>query len=215
MKLFVWDFHGVLEKDNDLAVLDISNKVLEQAGYSERFSEEANREFYGLKWFQYFERLLPDLTNKQHMALQAACFDFAEKNLDILAKHIKPSDYSLEVLKAIHESDHDQIILSNTRPHDLLWFVDAVGIKGCFSKEKVIGVNAHQKHGVKKDALKHYLNSRSFNQIIIVGDSQSDMDLKEVAGGTTYYYNHPHINPDANIKADHVVNDLRSILQEL
>lgn len=40
MKLFVWDFHGVLEKDNDLAVLDISNKVLEQSGYAERFSEE-------------------------------------------------------------------------------------------------------------------------------------------------------------------------------
>ncbi len=102
MKLFVWDFHGVLEKDNDLAVLDISNKVLEEAGYSERFSEDDNRNFYGLKWFQYFEKLLPDLTNEQHMALQAACFKFAEKNLDILAKHIKPSDHSLAVLKAIH-----------------------------------------------------------------------------------------------------------------
>jgi len=215
MKLFVWDFHGVLEKDNDLAVLDISNKVLEQSGYAERFSEKNNREFYGLKWFQYFERLLPNLTNEQHMALQAACFKFAEKNLDVLAKHIKPSDYSLEVLKAIHEAGHDQVILSNTRPHDLFWFVNTVGIKEFFPEEKVIGVNAHQKHGVKKDALKHYLKGKHFDQIVIVGDSQSDLDLKEVAGGITYYYNHPHINPNATVKADHMIKDLRTLLKEL
>ena len=43
MKLFVWDFHGVLEKGNDLAVLDITNKVLEQAGYSERLNEDFGR----------------------------------------------------------------------------------------------------------------------------------------------------------------------------
>jgi len=31
-KLFVWDFHGVLEKDNDLAVEVICNQVLEAFG---------------------------------------------------------------------------------------------------------------------------------------------------------------------------------------
>src|SRR6202008_641129 len=203
MKLFVWDFHGVLEKDNDLAVLDISNKVLEEAGYIERFSTEDNRNFYGLKWFQYFERLLPNLTNEQHMALQAAFFSDAEKNLDILAKHIKPSDHSLAVLKAIHEAGHDQIILSNTRPSDLLWFVNAVGIKTYFPDEKIIGVNAHEKHGVKQDALKHYLKNKDFEKVIIIGDSQSDMELKEVAGGTTYFYTHPHIKTPKTIHADH------------
>lgn len=215
MKLFVWDFHGVLEKDNDLAVLDISNQVLEQAGYVERFSKEDNRQFYGLKWFQYFERLLPDLTNEQHLVLQAACFKFAEKNLHILAKHIKPSDHSLAVLKAINDVGHDQIILSNTRPHDLLWFVDTVGIANYFPKEKVIGVNAHQKYGVKKDALEHYLEGKQFGKIIIIGDSEDDMKLQEAAGGTTYYYNHPHVKPLNTIEADYVIKDLREILQEL
>lgn len=215
MKLFVWDFHGVLEKDNDLAVLDISNQVLAEAGYTERFSDEDNRKFYGLKWFQYFERLLPDLTNEQHMALQAACFKFAEKNLDILAKHIKPSDYSLDVLRTIHKAGHDQIILSNTRPHDLVWFVNTVGISKFFPEEKVIGVNAHQKHGVKKDALKYYLSNKRFEEIVIIGDSESDMELQDLAGGTTYFYNHPHISHSGMVKADHVINDLRKVLQEL
>lgn len=215
MKLFVWDFHGVLEKDNDLAVLDISNQVLEQAGYSERFSKEENRAFYGLKWFQYFERLLPHLTNEQHLALQTACFEFAEKNLHILAKHIKPNDHALSVLKAIYDAGHDQIILSNTRPHDLLWFVNTVGIKEYFPEEKVIGVNAHQKHGVKKDALKHYLKGREFEGIIIIGDSKDDIELREVAGGTTYYYNHPHVGHEKSIPADHTIKDLRDVLHEL
>lgn len=214
MKLFVWDFHGVLEKDNDLAVLEISNKVLEQAGFTERFDEKSNREFYGLKWFQYFERLLPNLTTEQHMALQAACFEYSENNLDILAKHIKPSDYATEVLKALHQAGHDQIILSNTRPHDLLWFVNTVGLKSYFPDEKVIGVNAHQTHRHKTDGLKDYLSGKQFETLIIIGDSKSDMELQKVAGGTTYYYNHPHVEHDSSIEADYFVNDLREILAQ-
>lgn len=215
MKLFVWDFHGVLEKDNDLVVLDISNQVLEEAGYAERFSDEDNKRFYGLKWFQYFERLLPNLTSEQHMALQAACFEFAEKNQDILAKQIKPSDHSLAVLKAIHDAGHDQIILSNTRPHELLWFVNTVGITKFFPEEKVIGVNAHQKHRVKKDALKDYLSNKRFEELVIIGDSESDMELQEVDGGITYFYSHPHISHSGMVKADYMIKDLREVLQEL
>ncbi|HTE58626.1 MAG TPA: HAD hydrolase-like protein [Verrucomicrobiae bacterium] len=215
MKLFVWDFHGVLEKDNDKAVLEISNEVLRQAGHAERFSEEDNRAFYGLKWFQYFERLLPDLTNEQHMALQAACFVFAEENLHILAKHIKPNDHAVAVLESIHGAAHDQIILSNTRPHDLLWFVDTVGIQHLFPKDKVVGVNAHQKHGTKKDALAQYLKGKSLDGIVIIGDSQTDIDLHQVAGGTTYHYVHPHIATPSPVTADHSIRDLRQVLQEL
>ena len=35
-KLFVWDFHGVLEKDNDLAVQIICDKVLKDFGFKNR-----------------------------------------------------------------------------------------------------------------------------------------------------------------------------------
>lgn len=150
MKLFVWDFHGVLEKNNDLAVLDISNSVLAQEGYEERFSLEDNAAYYGLKWYEYFERLLPGLSNAEHMALQSACFTYAEGNLDVLAKHIRPSDHAIEVLKLIHGAGHDQILLSNTRPHDLLWFVKTVGLQNYLPDSKVFGVNAHEKHGKKK-----------------------------------------------------------------
>lgn len=84
MKLFVWDFHGVLEKDNEKAVIDISNQVLKRAGYKERFTDKDNERLYGVKWYQYFEDLLPGLSNEGHLSLQAACFKFAEDNLHIL-----------------------------------------------------------------------------------------------------------------------------------
>lgn len=215
MKLFVWDFHGVLEKDNDLAVLDISNQVLAQAGYKEQFSDEDNKKFYGLKWYEYFERLLPTLRHEEHLALQAACFTFAENHLEVLAKHIKPNDHAIDVLKAIYEAGHDQIILSNTRPNDLLWFVDAVSIKPYFSDEKIIGVNAHEKHGNKQEALKDYLQDKNFDEIVHIGDSESDMKLKEVDGGITYFYNHPHIVPQEKVVADRVINDLLEVLREV
>lgn len=215
MKLFVWDFHGVLEKDNDLAVLAISNAVLAQHGYKERFSEEDNRKYYGLKWYEYFERLLPNLKKEEHMALQAACFKFSEDNLNILATHIKANDYAVEVLKAVNEAGHDQILLSNTRPHDLLWFVEAVGLEAYLPKSKIIGVNAHQKHGAKSDALKDYLSDKVFEEIVIIGDSESDMELKKIGGGVTYFYSHPHISLNKSVKADYVITDLRKVLSEL
>lgn len=215
MKLFVWDFHGVLEKDNDLAVLDISNIVLEQAGFSERFSEEDNRNYYGLKWFQYFEKLLPGLTNEQHLALQAACFRYAEENMDILSKYIKPNDHITEVLQAIKRAGHDQIIISNTRPADLVWFVHAVEIEEYFPEDKIFGVNAHEKHGSKKDALINYLGDKNFEDIVIVGDTSNDMKLKDVKGGISYFYNHPHVARHNNADADYTITDLREILREI
>lgn len=205
----------MLEKDNDLAVLEVSNQVLAEAGYKERFSEQDNRDYYGFKWYQYFERLLPDLSHNEHMALQAACFKFSEANLHILARYIKPNDHALEVIIAIHDAGHDQIILSNTRPHDLLRFVKTVKIEKNFPASKIFGVNAHEKLGTKSDALKQYVRDKHRGDIIIIGDSVADMALARAVGGTTYFYNHPHLKQDRTIRADHFISDLREVLNEV
>ncbi len=55
MKLFVWDFHGTLEKGNEYAVLEMSNIILEKHGHKERFTELQCRELYGKKWYEFFE----------------------------------------------------------------------------------------------------------------------------------------------------------------
>lgn len=215
MKLFVWDFHGVLEKDNEKAVIDISNQVLEQAGYKERFTDEDNERLYGLKWYQYFGDLLPGLSNEEHLSLQAACFKFAEDNLHILEKHIKPNDHAIEVLTRLRDAGHDQITLSNTRQSDLIWFLNSVGIRRFFDDEHVIGVNAHQTHQTKLDALKAYMKGRKFDKLVAIGDSEADLQLGKDAGGTTYFYKHPHRRHEATKHADHIIKDLRDVLAEL
>ncbi len=216
VKLFVWDFHGVLEKDNELGVLEISNKVLEQEGFKESFTDDDNRNLYGRRWYEYFEYLLPRLSREEHLALQAACFHYAEENLHVLKKHIKPNDYTVDVLKAIKRAKHDQILLSNSRPSDLEWFINAVGLKKFFPKDKMFGVNTHERKGAKKEVLESYMQGKQFDVVVCIGDSQADMELAKVTGGVSYFYTHPHVTPtNKPIKADYLITDLRTILQEV
>lgn len=215
MKLFVWDFHGVLEKDNEKVVIIISNAVLAEKGYKERFSQEDNEKFYGLKWYQYFEKLIPTTSEKEQMALQSACFKYAEEHLDLLAEHIKPNDHAIEVLSAISKTDNDQIVISNSRQNDIEWFLKTVGVDKFFDIGKVIGVNSHQKHTSKVDALADFLTNPVFDKIIVIGDSEDDLILGKSVGATTYFYKHPHRDHENTNNADYVINDLREVLKEL
>ncbi len=212
MKLFVWDFHGVLEKDNEKAVVDISNRVLAAAGYKERFTDEDNERFYGLKWYEYFERLLPNAPAGEHLKLQADCFKMAEENLGILARHIKPNDHAHEVLEEIARAGHQQIVISNSRQSDLAWFLDAVGLRQFFDDAHIIGVNAHQTHQTKADALRFHLKGLEFDKIIVIGDSEDDLKLGRAVGATTYFYKHPHRHHEDTKLADHIIKDLRKVL---
>lgn len=215
MVLFVWDFHGVLEKDNEKAVIDISNQVLARSGFQERFTHEDNERYYGLKWYQYFERLLPGLTHEDHIALQSECFRYAEDNLDILTRHIKPNDYVLEVLSEIAQTGNIQLVISNTRQADLIWFLDSIGVKGYFDKDHIIGVNAHQTHNTKVDAITKFIEDLNPEKVIVIGDSEDDLIMGKAVGATTYFYKHPHREHENTNNADHVIKDLRVILKEL
>jgi phosphoglycolate phosphatase-like HAD superfamily hydrolase len=215
MKLFVWDFHGVLEKDNEKAVIDISNQILKDSGYIERFTEADNEKYYGLKWYQYFQKLLPNLPGEKHQELQAACFEYAEQNLNILTKHIKPNDYAINVLSEISKTNNQQIVISNTRQSDLVWFLESIKIRKFFNDNHIIGVNAHQTHSSKTDALQMHLKNTVFDKIVVIGDSEDDLKLGKSVNAVTYFYKHPHREHENTENADHIINDLRIVLQEL
>lgn len=215
MKLFVWDFHGVLEKDNEKAVYIITNRVLKNFGYKERLSEKQNDEYLGLKWYQYFEMLMPELPIEKCMELQAGCFKYAEEHKQIIADSIKANDYAIEILQIIKDSGNQQIMISNTRPDDLMWYLNAVGIKQFFNKSRIVGVNAHQTHRSKSDALRSYLSDKKFSDIIAIGDSESDLALGKEFNAITYYYRHPDRQHEDTKNADYVINDLRDILKEI
>jgi len=143
MKLFVWDFHGVLEKGNDYAVIEITNYVLEKFGYKRRLTEIEAKLLNGKKWFEYFAFLLPDEEFHLHRKLQSACFIRAEKNPHITKKHLKINDNANNVLEKIYRSEHDQILISNTQQNALLSFLEMIDIKKYFQDENIFGLDAH------------------------------------------------------------------------
>ena len=216
MKLFVWDFHGVLEKDNDLDVLYLSNIVLKNNGHTKQFSLSEANKLSGLKWYEYFEYLLPDLSHEEHLQLQSDCLDYQRKNREAIHKYLKPNNHADYVLNKIKKAGHDQLLISNTNLLDLVWFVKRVGLRDYFSDDRLIGINSHQQKSNKNDAFRNFLkDNKKYEQIIIIGDSQKDIDLRLVNGGTTYYYMRPNRDHDIIEGADYKIDNLKEILKEI
>lgn len=215
MKLFVWDLHGTLEQGNDKAVIAISNQVLEQFGHKKRFSPRDAERLYGLKWYEYFEDLLPELTHDQHLALQIACFEASERSTDLIAKYMQPSPYALEVLQTI-KSKHHQILISNTVPATIPRFVKALGMQDYFDHTNAFAANAHAKGAerTKLDILTEYLQNKAYDRVIVIGDSAGDVAFGRAAEGTMYLYTHQGWKPRAT-GGDYEINDLRLVLQEM
>ncbi len=69
MKLFVWDFHGVLEKGNDHAVLEITNLALHYHGYSREMTETESAFLSGQRWHDYFTFLVPGHPPEEYIKL--------------------------------------------------------------------------------------------------------------------------------------------------
>lgn len=215
MKLFVFDFHGVLEKGNEGAVLEVSNHVLNRFGYSERFSEADCGVLYGKKWYEYFAYMLPYEPHQRHLELQEACFNYSDSHPEIIARHIQPNDHAHEVLEAIAQH-HYQILISNTKPASLKIFLEAVNMTPYFSSENAFAVDTHEECSIrtKHDVLKEFLRGKDFDRIVIVGDSPEEISLVSVAGGTSYLYSHPG-RPFRDCESDYRINDLRELLKEI
>lgn len=215
MKLFVWDFHGTLEKNNEAAVIQISNKVLENFGYKERLTKEDNIKLYGKKWYEYFEYLLPQETPDTHFFIQQKCIEYEIKHPKIIGKYIKPNNYAYDVLKEVSK-DHEQILVSNMSNIGLTSFLKAVKMTRYFPKGKAFATNSHRKqiNTTKKEVLTKYLKNKKFDKVVTIGDTKFDVEMGKAVGAITYLYVHPNKKFD-NVNADYKINDLREVLKEI
>lgn len=219
MKLFVWDFHGVLEKGNDDAVLEITNLALESHGYFRRMTQQEALVLSGMRWHEYFSFLLPDLSNEKCMELQSTCFKISQNHPEIIAKYIQLNQYADFVLSSIQNSKHQQILISNTPPKSLDLFIEIVGIEKYFVQSHRFGIDSHtQKTITKKTCLLEFLKNKDhFESIISVGDSPGDMaltDLNTPLQGIGYLYSHPD-RQHRTAKCHYKIHDLRCVLQEI
>ncbi|HSX31097.1 MAG TPA: HAD hydrolase-like protein [Candidatus Saccharimonadales bacterium] len=215
-KLFVWDLHGTLEQGNEDAVIELSNMALAELGYKERFLPQDSRNLYGLKWFEYFEHLLPNEPPSQHLELQATSFALSDANPQLIARYMRPAAHAHTVLQDLANSPHQQILISNTIHTAVPLFLKALAMEQFFGSGHAFSVNAHAREALrtKEDALTEFLNGKTFDQLVVIGDSATDLRLATARGATAYLYAHPGYEFRAD-GGDHRIHDLRRVLQEV
>lgn len=215
MKLFVWDFHGVLEQGNELAAWKVTNLVLQDFGYKERLSKKVALQLAGRKWYEYFETALPNEPHEKHLLLQQAGFEFTAHNFEFVATFLKPNPHAKKVIAEISKK-HQQVLISNTDPVSLVLYVKSVDIHEYFTSANCFAAKGHRKNSkhLNENILKDFIGDKKFEEIIIIGDSPSDMTLREVAGGKTYLYCHPGMT-HRECGADYKITDLRQLLAEI
>lgn len=217
MKLFIWDLHGTLEQGNERAVVVMSNKILKDFGYSERFSDQDGNDLYGKRWYEYFEYLLPNVPHERHVELQAASFDYSNtvEGARLIAQYISPSKHALEILEEIARH-HTQIVISNTVPESLPVYLGTLQMLEYFPEGRAFAVNQHTKEAkrTKADVARAYLAEYPADEIIVIGDSDGDMQLAHEIGAKSYLYVHNGMKFRSN--RGHVkINDLAQLRQEI
>ena len=213
MKLFIWDFHGTLEKGNERAVREISNRVLEARGYKERFSDELTHRLYGKKWYEFFMHVLPELEQPDCIELQEECILLQKKEPEIIERRIEADDHAIETLATIAKA-HDQILISGTRSDALTMFIRVTGLDTYFPYEKCFGIDSHREDPVfsKEDIAQKYMIEKEFEKIIVIGDSPKDMI--PLPNSVKYLFAREG-REFRDCKADYRIRDLREVLREV
>ncbi|MBU0598053.1 HAD family hydrolase [Patescibacteria group bacterium] len=218
--LFIWDFHGTLEKNNVFAVQEIVNKTLKHFDVQREISLDESIRLYGLAWVDYFKYMFPSGNDQiwQEMWQQAIAIQTKDR---IVEKYIKPNDHAAIVLKAIQDAGHSNLLLSNTSPEHIRFFTRLVNVDEYF--DDYIGLDTHSEPREKIDiqekkakTIQQYLEGKHFNKVIKIGDRESDIKAGQAVGAITYFFrNIFNTKHHLNIKPDHEISDLRDILKEL
>jgi len=219
--LFVWDFHGVLEKGNVYAVQKLCNLVLDDFGIDKKISIDEAVNWYGLSWFDYFKLAAPQGDFLLWQEMTDKVLSLQQKGWDIIKKHLRPREYACETLKTIQEQGHQNILLSNTQPEHIRRFTDLIDMSQYFNN--LIGCDFHRDsridkdiHNIKSEALSNFIKDKNYNKVVAIGDKESDIKAAKSCGATTYLFFDQEIDkPALNTEANYVISDLREVLKEL
>ncbi|MBU0707672.1 HAD hydrolase-like protein [Patescibacteria group bacterium] len=218
--LFVWDFHGTLEKDNVLACQILTNQALRAFNVNKQLDLDETTVLYGLSWIDFFKYAYPEGDLRLWRKMKDKAVEIQAREC-IVEKYIKQMDHADEVLAKTKKAGHSNIILSNTQSRLIKGFVEMVNLDKYI--DDYIAVDLHNFTREGKDvsrekigALKKYIKDNKFNKIVKIGDRDSDILVGKALNGTTYYlrtkYNKNH---KVETDPDYIINDLREILREL
>lgn len=215
-KLFVWDFHGVLEQGTHRLAQAISNVVLAREGFAERLSDEQALALFGRRWWEYFEHLLPAAGRDTWLRLQAACLGESARGATLLRDHVEAAPHARQVLETI-AAVHPQILVSNSDPEGLDAFLAAVDLGDLFPTGRRFATNAHGAPATrtKLAIVREYLERHPHDRVVVVGDSPGDMRLKGAGPGIVTYWYRSRADWPPGVVADHRISDLREVLCEV
>ena len=208
-----WDFHGVLEKGNDLAVQAICQAVLLERDISTPVDIALIRQLYGLRWVDYFSTLLPAASTEDHWTCVARAQVISSQITD---QFLQPNDFASDVLSFLQEQGAHQLIVSNSHPDRITSFVHHVGLTGYFSH--IVGIDKHNKVSpfdiiaAKAAEVKTFAAQRDATKIFFIGDREEDVLAGCACNATTILYRGPLSGHPGPTVADHTVVDLREIL---
>jgi len=213
---FVWDFHGTLGINNEKAVVEITNIILSQNSYKERLGLEKCIELYGCKWIDLIKAVIPNEPYNIHANIAKKCIKYSLLNPDITRKYIEQSPMARHVLEVISYQKYDQILISNTQPQAMPMFLEATGLKGIFHEKMILTVDSleYDPASTKKSVLSEFFRHKHYERLVVIGDTQEDIDLGNEFHGVTYLFRHPDL-PKIKTDADYHIDNLVMVLREV
>lgn len=219
--LFVWDFHGVLEKDNVYAVRDLCNLVLNDFGFDRIVSLEEAAEYYGLSWLDFFKLILPQGDYKLWNQMVKRVLTLRERGWIIIKKYIKAREFAEYVLQEIKNNNHSNILLTNSSSEHAKRFTHFINLTSYLDDIKGIDYNWSCKpnqelHNLKGHLLLDFIKGKDYRKIIIIGDRESDIMAGKMCGAITYLFVDTKLRKQLiETKADYIISDLRQVLKEI
>ncbi len=218
--LFVWDFHGTLERDNVLALQLLVNETLRSFGIAREMTLDVTVELYGLSWIDYFHHAYPEGDIEMWHKMKEKAIEIQKKE-KYVERYIKPMNFAAETLGMIKVKGHKNILMSNSAPDWIKIFAKLVELQDYF--DDYIALDSHDKtrkigdtEGLKIKALKEYVKKQKYTRIIKIGDRESDIEAGKAVGAVTYFFrNQFNQKVELSTKPDHDISDLRDVLQEL
>ncbi|MBW2965898.1 HAD hydrolase-like protein [Candidatus Woesearchaeota archaeon] len=209
--LFVWDFHGVLETGNEYAVQDVVNKVLPEFGISRKATVEECLMLYGKKWADYYRFYNSDADEEtiHRMVEKAVEISVGEK---IARKYMKATEYAHDVLGSIRKKGDVNLIMSNSSPEALDYFLEIVNMQDSFDfKFAADGHRIEYSIDSKARYLEEFLKDRNFDKIIVIDDMEEGIERGLKFNAITFMYNRNRTQVKS--KAHHIITDLREVLK--
>lgn len=206
--LFAWDFHGVLEKGNDIAFSKLFLKCYESLNLSKDISEEDILQHYGLKFSDIIQKVIPDA---DYNIINHFFNYFNKDNFAHVRKYMREREEASYVLGRIKDAGHDNVVISSASQESIDRFVDVIDLRNYF--EKIIGIGNYYSEKATKSYFLRLLGSLSrYSKLIMIGDHCNDMFEGKKLDAKTYLFSE---NGKSCPDADNVINRLYDVLKEI